>query len=161
MVQSRVYNRRARVPVKPGIWLMRAADGRLVRRVAKHGDWVDWSPDGRFLVYGTPFRQKIERTGGASGGNLYVVDRRGRRTRTLVHRENIAETEPTWSPDGRSISFVSFRFGAGDVSSRIQASLWRVRASGGTPRWVQTLPSPEVEEAWYDVPTLAWLPQPR
>ena len=161
VVQSRVYNRRARVRVKPGIWLMRADDGKLVRRVAKHGDRVDWSPDGRFLVYGTSFRQKSERTGGASGGDLYVVDRRGRRTRKLVQRENIADTEPTWSPDGRSITFVSLRFGRGDVSFRIGASLWNVRASGGRPRRIAALPSPDVEEAEYHVPTLAWLPRPR
>ena len=161
VVRSRAYDLRAPVPIKPGIWLMRADNGRLVRRVAKHGGWVDWSPDGRFLVYGTRFGQKGEGAGGAYGGNLYVVDRRGRHTRQLVHREDIADTEPTWSPDGRRIAFVSLRIGRGDVGFPVRASLWRVPAAGGRPRRVTDLPSPEVEEGNYDVPTLSWLPEAR
>ena len=156
VVETRVYDLEAPVPIKPGIWLMRADTGRLVRRVAKHGGWVDWSPDGRLLVYGTQFRQKVEGDGGASGGNLYVVDRRGRHTRQLVHREDIADTEPTWSPDGRRIAFVPLRFGF-----RIRASLWRVPAAGGEPRRVTGLPSPEAEEGFFHVPTLSWLPRAR
>jgi Tol biopolymer transport system component len=158
-VESRRYSVRAPVPVRPGIWLMRARDGKLVRRLAKHGGWVDWSPDGRRLVYGTRYRQKGG--GGASGGNLYVVDRRGGRSRVLVHREDVAETEPTWSPDGRWVAFVSMRMGTGDVGYRVDASLWRVRASGGKPIHVRDIPDPDVEEGNFNAPGLTWLPRPR
>jgi dipeptidyl aminopeptidase/acylaminoacyl peptidase len=161
VVHSAVYAPRAPVPVAPGIWIVRASDGTLVRRVARRGGWVDWSPDGRHLVYGTAYRQADELAGGASGGNLYVVDRQGRRTRELVRRAGVAETEPTWSPDGRSIAFVSLRLGGGDVSFRVRASLWTVRAAGGTPRRVRDLPAPGVEEGEFDAPELAWAPEPR
>jgi dipeptidyl aminopeptidase/acylaminoacyl peptidase len=161
VVHSRVYAPRAPVPVAPGIWIVRASDGRLVRRVARRGEWVDWSPDGRRLVYGTAYRQADELEGGASGGNLYVVDREGRRTRTLVRRRGVADTEPAWSPDGRSIAFVSLRIGGGDVSFRVRASLWRVRAAGGTPRRLRDLPAPGVEEGEFEAPELVWAPAPR
>ena len=161
VVNSLIYSSRAPVPVKPGIWLIRASDGKLVRRVATRGGRVDWSPDGRHLVYGTSYRQADELEGGASGGDLYVVDREGRRTRTLVRRTGVADTEPVWSPDGRTIAFVSLRLGGGDVSFRVRASLWTVRAEGGTPRKVRDLPEPETEEGEFDAPGLAWAPRPR
>ena len=146
-------------PIEPGIWLMRADDGSLVRRIAgERGDWVDWSPDGEHLVFGTAYRQASE-AGGTSGGNLYVVDRNGSNRRTLVHRENSAETEPTWSPNGRWISFLSLRFGGGDVSYRTHMSLWRIRAAGGKLERVQGLPAPKVEEGEFNPPGLTWLPK--
>jgi Tol biopolymer transport system component len=144
--------------IKPGIWLVRARDGRRVRRVAKHGGWVDWSPDGRHLVYATTFTRAGTR---AAGGNLYVVSRQGGKARRLVSRDAIAETDPAWSPDGRWIAFVSLRFeGGGDVSWRIHASLWRVRARGGRPQRIESLPGPSVDEGYYDPPELTWLPLP-
>jgi Tol biopolymer transport system component len=159
VVGMRGYDLSEPYPVKPGIWLIRARDGKLVRRIAKHGGWVDWSPDGRRLVYGTSYGRAGTR---AAGGNLYVVGRDGRKVRQLVHREAIAETQPTWSPDGRSVAWVSLRFeGGGDVSWDIHASLWRVRASGGKPKRIGGLPSPEVEEGDYQTPELTWLPEPR
>jgi dipeptidyl aminopeptidase/acylaminoacyl peptidase len=154
-----VVNQYDRTKLKPGIWLIRAGTGRLVRRVAKQGAWVDWSPDGRKLVYGTFYG----RSGGrATGGNLYVVGRNGRKARELVHRDAIAEANPAWSPDGRWISWVSLRFdGGGDVFWRIHASLWRVRSSGGKPQRIRSLPSPDVDEGEYNTPGLTWLPRPR
>src|SRR5687768_16687586 len=49
VVDTTVFRRREKVPIKEGIWLMRAGDGKLVRRVADRGVWVDWAPDGRRL----------------------------------------------------------------------------------------------------------------
>lgn len=159
VVENRQYNLREPFPVEPGIWLMRARDGRLMRRVAKHGGWVDWSPDGSKLVYGTPYRRSGTR---ASGGNLYVVSRNGGKARELVHRDAIAETDPAWSPDGRWISWISLRFeGGGDVFWTIKASLWRVRARGGRPQRIRSLPRVGVEEGEYNAPQLTWLPRPR
>lgn len=159
VVRQRGYSLKEGFPVKAGIWLIRARDGKLVRRVAKHGGWVDWSPDGSKLVYGTSYHRAGTR---AAGGNLYIVSRKGGHAREFVHREAIAETDPAWSPDGRWISWVSLRFdGGGDVYWRIHASLWRKRVSGGRPQRLATLPSPDVEEAEYNPPELTWLPEPR
>ena len=142
-----------------GIWLIRASDGTRVRRVVKRGDWADWSPDGKHLVYGTYYGHRYEE-GGATGGNIYVVPREAGRARKLVHRENIADTEPVWSPDGRWIAFLSMRFGRGDLSS-IGLSIWRVRASGGKPKKIRGLPGPNVDGGYWQKPSLAWLPRPR
>jgi Tol biopolymer transport system component len=150
--------RRAKL-ARSGLWLIRARDGRFVRRVAGyHARTPDWSPDGKQLVYGTDYHQR-EVEGGAAGGNLYVVSRDGRRVRKLVHRHDIAETHPTWSPDGRWIAWVSLEFGAGDVGFDAKASLWRVRPSGRGRQRLTSLPDPYVEEGDFHRPALTWLPR--
>jgi deoxyribonuclease V len=65
-----------------------------------------------------------------------VVDRRGRRTRKLVQRENVAETEPTRSPDCRGLTFVSLRFGEATSASG------SARACGRSARgqWIHVWP---------------------
>ena len=143
-----------------GLWLIEAATGRTLRRVARGGFEADWSPDGRRIVFRTSYHQR-EIRGGASGGNLYVARADGRgKPRRIVHRERVAETSPVWSPDGRYIAWVSLRFTAGDVGFRIFPSVWRVPARGGRPRMLSTLPQPFVEEGFYDAPVVAWQPLP-
>ena len=145
--------------LRPGIWLMRARTGKLVRRVAKAGFEVDWSPDARRLVYRTADQQQ-EIEGGASGGDLWVVRATGGGAHRLVHRERLAEVAPAWSPDGRWIAWVSLRFGPGDVGFDVKPSLWRVRSGGGKPRRIAGLREPYVEEGDFSPPALAWQPLP-
>lgn len=150
---------------RPGIWLVRPADGRLVRRVAKRGGDVDWSPDSRRLVYATDYQQR-ELKGGASGGNLYVVRPDGRGRRRIVHRRGTAETTPVWSPDGRWIAWVSIDFGRGDVGFEVWPSLWRIGVPGGraagSAKRLGKLPEPYEEEAFFSPPgSLTWRPLPR
>lgn len=158
-VTSYVYKPSKPRAMKSGIWLVLSKNGKPVRRLTKHGFDVDWSPDGRNIVYRTHYQQQ-EVGGGASGGNLYVVSRDGKRKRTLVHRHGIAETQPAWSPDGRWITWVSMDFTGGDVGFDVFPSLWTVRASGGRPRLIQKLPEPYVEEGEFSAPQLTWLPAP-
>ena len=147
--------------IKNGLWLMRAGSGELVRRLSGRGSEADWSPDSRRLVFRTPYQQR-EIRGGASGGNVFVVRADGRgRPRRIVHRENVAEIQPTWAPDGRSIAWISLGFSAGDVSFRVRPSLWRMRLRGGEPRRIRKLPAPYVEEGFWDQPDLAWQSLPR
>ncbi len=58
--------------------------------------------------------------------DLYVVPAAGGVPRRLTFDKTWIEGSPTWTPDGRDIVFSSARGGL--------ASLWRVSASGGTPR---------------------------
>jgi Tol biopolymer transport system component len=153
------------VPKRPkpparGLWLMRASDGKLVRRIAgPHARDPDWSPDGRRLIYATSWGRGDDNE--AVGGNLYRVGRDGRNVRRLVHRKRIAETSPSWSPDGRWLSWVSIRFkGGGDISFDVIASVWRRRVGGGRLKRVVRLPSPLVDEGFFDAPHLTWLPRP-
>jgi Tol biopolymer transport system component/DNA-binding winged helix-turn-helix (wHTH) protein len=58
--------------------------------------------------------------------DLYVVPAAGGVPRRLTFDKTWIKGSPTWTPDGRDIVFSSARGGL--------ASLWRVSASGGTPR---------------------------
>jgi len=147
--------------LRTGLWLIRASNGKPVRRIAGTRAFdPDWSPDGRRIVFRTLYRQR-EIKGGASGGNLYVIDRSGKNRRRLVQREDIAETQPTWSPNGRWIAWVSLDFTGGDVGFDVFPSIWRVRARGGELHELTDLPEPYVEEGEYVPPHLTWVPRPR
>ncbi len=61
--------------------------------------------------------------------DLYVVPAAGGVPRRLTFDKTWIKGSPTWTPDGRDIVFSSARGGL--------ASLWRVSASGGTPRPVE------------------------
>lgn len=89
------------------------------RRIAfdtDEGTWmsVDISPDGRHIVFDLL-------------GDLYALDAAGGRARPLT-RGLAFDTQPTYSPDGRYIAFVSDRSGA--------ENLWLVGADGSHPRQV-------------------------
>ena len=142
---------------RPGLLVVDARTGKLVRRMMTGGVEADWSPDSRRLVFRTRYQQQ-EIRGGATGGNVYVQRVAGGTARRIVHRERIADTSPVWSPDGRSILFVSLRMTAGDVGFRVFPSLWRVPAGGGRPVKLTTLPETYQEEGFFDPPRLAWQP---
>lgn len=146
--------------IRPGIWLFDAETGAKVRRVSSRGSAPDWSPDGRHLLFNSSYQQR-EIRGGASGGNIFRVRADGEGDpRRVVHREDIADVNPVWAPDGRSFIWISLRFGAGDVSFSVKPSLWRKRL-GGKARKVADLPRPYVEEGFWTQPDLAWQPLPR
>ena len=75
-----------------------------------------WSPDGRWIAYG-------------SDHGLWIVSASGGPARPLVAPPG-PDYEPAWSSDGRSVYFASRRDGV--------AALWVVDASGGTPRRLTT-----------------------
>jgi Tol biopolymer transport system component len=145
--------------LKPGIWLMRASNGKLIRRVAKGGGQVDWSPDSKRLVFASNYDR--EENGKADGGNLYVVRANGKgKPRRVARTGTTALTVPTWSPDGRSIAYVDVRFTAGDVGFDVIPTLRRVPAKGGKSKKLAKLPQPYQEEGFFNLPDLAWQPLP-
>jgi Tol biopolymer transport system component len=135
--------------VGEGVWVMSARTGALKRRIAQWGYEPDWSPDSRRLVY-------------RDGGDIWVVRANGERRRRLIRRPRVEVTSPTWSPDGRSIAWISLR--GPDEIGDVAASLWRVRSRGGRPRKLTRLRSPYVAEEGADfmTPNLAWqaVPEP-
>jgi Tol biopolymer transport system component len=92
-----------------------------------HITGFDWSPNGRQLVYAyarTPISDE------ARPVNLAVIPSGGGRRKVLVQRSG-ADRSPRWSPDGKTIAFVS----EGGVKDRqAQSRLWIVPARGGESR---------------------------
>jgi Tol biopolymer transport system component/DNA-binding winged helix-turn-helix (wHTH) protein len=81
-----------------------------------------FSPDGSRVVF-------IRGIVAGVVSDLYVVSATGGTPNQLTFDKTWIFGSPTWSPDGREIVFSSARGGLG--------ALWRVSASGGTPRPVE------------------------
>jgi Tol biopolymer transport system component len=145
--------------LKAGIWLIRASDGKPIRRLGKGGS-VDWSPDSRRLVFASSFEHGED--GRAKGGNLYTVRADGKgKPRRVARTKTTALTSPAWSPDGKSIAYIELKFTAGDVGFAVIPTVFRSPAGGGKRRRIVRLPRPFVEEGDYKAPTLAWQSRPR
>jgi hypothetical protein len=92
---------------------------------------LDVSPDGRWVVFDLL-------------AHVYRVSASGGEARSLTQDSGIAlNFDPRFSPDGRSIAFISDRSG--------QNSLWVMQADGANPRLVA-----EGGEYWYAQPS--WAP---
>ena len=63
------------------------------------------SPDGTQVVFCV---QRVERPTEKKVTNLWLADSDGRRLRQFSHGK-WADTQPRWSPDGRTLAFVSNR----------------------------------------------------
>ena len=77
---------------------------------------LDWSPDGRRLVYHTP----------APGDPMFVREQSGALRKIFSGPAGIHNHFPIWSPDGATIYFVS-----GAVPAELD--VWRIDARGGKP----------------------------
>jgi serine/threonine protein kinase len=92
---------------------------------------LDWSADGRFLLYGV--RQPT------NAGDLWVMPFSGDRKPFAVTDTPFDETQGQFSPDGRWISYASNESGRYEVYVRPfpkSAGRWQVSNTGGTqPRW--------------------------
>jgi Tol biopolymer transport system component len=104
------------------IALVSTTDGSV--RVLKSLNWVypkkmDFSPDGRFIVYDTFGRN------GARERDIFVLSTDGSREVALVEHPG-DDLFPLWSPDGRRILFASDRGGTMD--------LWMIAVEDGKPQ---------------------------
>ena len=85
-----------------GLWLMNAHTGRDIRRLASGDDdpsgvELDWSPDGRAILYSD------------DNGSLWTVRADGRGRRLLRVTRSGYKQRAVWSPDGRQIAFVTIK----------------------------------------------------
>jgi Tol biopolymer transport system component len=120
-------------PVKPddskvsSLWVMNAdgSDQRLLRPAGTDG-WesqghAEWSPSGRELVmFGGPFPNT----------QIFITDDEGRHPRQLTSRPAMAN-DPSWSPDGTTITFVSC---PGSPCTETDLEVFTMPASGGEPK---------------------------
>ena len=93
----------------------------------------DWSPDGRFLLYG--------QLAGATGFDLLVLPLTGddRRPRPYLATES-QESQARFSPDGRFVAYTSDETGKSEVYVRpfpdASSGMWQISTAGGNqPRW--------------------------
>jgi dipeptidyl aminopeptidase/acylaminoacyl peptidase len=115
-----------------------------------------WSPDGSRIAFSArtgavpdpdskkarPYR-RISTLRYKLNGEGFVYDRRAHifvtdvtdgTTRQLTDGDAWDDTQPAWSPDGRSIAFVSARHDERDYDNH--SDIWIVAAAGGEPRKV-------------------------
>jgi dipeptidyl aminopeptidase/acylaminoacyl peptidase len=95
-----------------------------------------WSPDGAHLVL-TLTRHDL--AAGTSNTDLWLADPRAG-TLVALTRHEAFDGEATWSPDGRSVAFVSRRDGT--------PQLWRTSIDGGEPERLTALSTGVGEPQW-------------
>ncbi|HEV8197390.1 MAG TPA: DPP IV N-terminal domain-containing protein [Gemmatimonadales bacterium] len=110
------------------LWALTVNDGKERRLTADslRVGQIFPSPDGKEVAY------EVLRGGGVS--DIQVMPIAGGAARTLVAGTSI-NTAINWSPDGKTIAFLSNRTGNFDV--------WVIPAAGGEPRELTTWPSNE------------------
>lgn len=98
------------------------------------------SPDGRALVYTVSTANLAE---DRSQSDLWRVGYDGRGRIRLTHTPEHSESRPQWSPDGKSIAFLSDR-GGKDAKTQV----WLMRATGGRARRLTRLAEDVEDFVW-------------
>src|SRR5262245_7177643 len=116
---------------------------RILTPPAQFVDALAWSPDGREIAYSAAPRAGFT---AAYAARIYSVALDSGAVRTIVDRPGM-NTGPRFSPDGRSIAFISTN-GRNDIMA--SRSLTIVAAAGGAPRALG------LDDAW--VNEYVWMP---
>ena len=74
---------------------------------AHHSQDPSWSPDGTKIAFTGPFNICRHSSGGAS--DIWVMNANGTGKVDIIDDEGTPDEQPTWSPDGTKIAFVSTR----------------------------------------------------
>lgn len=91
------------------------ANGHVVKDIRDSGDMSGWSPDGTKILFTS------------DDTKLYTVAVDGSDMKQIPIDSNEIKLDATWSPDGKSIAYVSLPKTSEDDS------LWTVPITGGTP----------------------------
>src|SRR5215510_1750836 len=113
-------------------------DARPILDTAGDYAWPSWSPDGRQIVF----------SGSAADGGpsrIWVVDVAGGKPRALTTQESYGAEEPSWSPNGQLIAYVSDQNGNPDSDHPPDwnTDIYVMNADGSDPRQVTSLPGNE------------------
>jgi len=147
--QDKSYVMRVDAPELPTRLVVQSLDGRAPHTLTPPTQYVDslsWKPDGREIAYSAA---SISGFTAAYDTHIYVVPVQGGTPRTVVDRVGM-NTQPQFSPDGRSIAFISTD---GHTDIMATRGLMVVPAAGGPPKGLP------VGDAW--VNEFAWAPDSR
>jgi Tol biopolymer transport system component len=108
-----------------------ATDERPLLTSAQDKFPLDWSSDGRFLLYVTQ--------GSRTGSDLWALPLVGERTPVPVAVTSADERQGQFSPDGQWLAYVSNETGRDEIYVRSfppSGAKWQVSTAGGAdPRW--------------------------
>ena len=160
------------------IWIMSATGGRARRLTDFPGGVEDfvWAPDGRRLAViandperpaGTPapanpppivtdrYQFKEDGRGYLTHRrmHLYVFDLSTRTARLLTPGDH-DEQLPAWSPDGRTIAYVTKR--GVDPDRTLNSDIYLISPDGGAERQLTTFPGSDLDPYWESRPS--WSP---
>jgi Tol biopolymer transport system component len=129
-----------------GLYVMNP-DASGKRRLARHF-WVSnlafgypvWSPDRRKLVFAAHLSRSTAPCASYCGKEIFVINADGSGLRRLT-RNTVADSEPTWSPDGQKIAWTGGGQGTGEdvfvmnADGSDQRNLTSKLGYQGEPRW--------------------------
>jgi hypothetical protein len=101
-----------------GIWLLDLGTGNLKRLTQGRAAFIQpsWSPDGTTLAFATDYGPRTDRSALVYGSmNIGLMDVQTGGIRILSLKDGAVHVDPQYSPDGRSIYFVSNPDGVPDA----------------------------------------------
>jgi Tol biopolymer transport system component len=121
------------------IWVMNA-DGSGKTNLTTTPDATEWSPawspDGKTIAYHGP-------SSGAGVGDLYLMRPDGSGKRNLTNEKTLGRSNeyPTWSPDSRRITFISY-------GSEGNFEIWVINVDGTCRKQLTDNPAADEWPAW-------------
>ena len=149
------------------IWVMARMGGevRQVSKLENGASAIEWSPDGARLVcltrtgpaasktsdvrHYTHANYKFNDTGWFDGrrSHVVVVDARTGESKQITNGDDWNDLDPHWSPDGRTIVFVSNRTGK-EFDFDHNSDVWTIPAAGGRVTKISDHQGPDRSPRW-------------
>jgi len=121
------------------LWVMNP-DGSGQRRLTPAFPDMDWSPDGQKIAF-TTWGGDRRGPNGTNPSDIYVTNADGSGRQRLTSHPSF-DHGPAWSPDGRTIAFVSGR------GHENHAGLFAMNADGSEQQNLTRNPAPDRSPVW-------------